>query len=122
MPNCAEAFQILGRISLRKGSLQEAFINLRKAAVLMPKNSGILTDLGEALIKSKDYASAEKALTAVNKLNKKYAPAYYQLSLLCIDTGRIPEAKKALQKAKFYSRDDFELSLKIEQREAELNK
>ena len=122
MPNCAEAFQILGRISLRKGSLQEAFINLRKAAVLMPKNSGILTDLGEALIKSKDYASAEKALIAVNKLNKKYAPAYYQLSLLCIDTGRIPEAKKALQKAKFYSRDDFELSLKIEQREAELNK
>ena len=117
MPNCAEAYQILGRAALRKDSLQEAFENLRKAALLMPKNPEIMTDLGEVLIKLEDYKAAEKALVGVNKFNRKYAPTYYRLSQVYAKTGRMTDAKKALEKAKIYGRDDFELSQKIKEEE-----
>ncbi|MCX5711202.1 MAG: hypothetical protein NT060_04530 [Candidatus Omnitrophica bacterium] len=119
MPDCAEAFHVLGRAALRKGMAQDAFENLRKGALLMPQNVEILTDLGESLIALKEYKPAERTLLRVNKLNKKYAPAYYQLSCLYAATNRAQEAQKFLTEAKHYNSQDVELSQRIAQKEKE---
>jgi len=122
MPDCAEAFHILGRVALRKGLAQDAFENLRKGALLMPRNADILTDLGESLIALKEYKRAEQALILANKLKKKNATTCYQLGSLYAATNRVKEARKFLIEAKLYNPQDVELSQRITQKEKELNK
>ncbi|MCX5709656.1 MAG: hypothetical protein NT088_02870 [Candidatus Omnitrophica bacterium] len=122
MPDCAEAFHVLGRVALRKGLAQDAFENLRKGALLMPKNAEILTDLGESLIALKEYKPAEQALLRANKLKKKNASACYQLGCLYAATNRAEEARRFLAEAKLYNSQDVELSQRIAQKEKELKK
>ena len=113
MPDAAEAFRLLGKAYMRQGSYEEAFLNLRSASVFMPRNAGILLDLGRCLIMLKDYEAAEKTLKAALHLRKNYAPAYYELGRLYIANASDNQALEALEKAKEYSLGDAELREKI---------
>jgi len=113
MPDAAEAWRLLGKAYTRQGSYEEAFLSFRSAALLMPRNAGILLDLGSSLMMLKDYKAAEKTLKAALQLRKNYASAYYELGRLYIATASKDQALKALEKAKEYNRGDDELKEKI---------
>lgn len=103
MPNCAEAYHLIGKVYLRKKLYQEAFHNLRSAAVLLPGNVEILVDLGNCLKELKETKAAIKTLKGALRLNRRYAPAYYQLGSVYLATNDETGAIQVLNKAIKYA-------------------
>ncbi len=101
MPNCAEAYHILGGIYLRKGLYKEAFENLRSAAMLLPGNTDILLDLARCLKELKENKGAIHALKGVIKMDSRNrnAGAYYELGLAYLADNDEAKAVESLKKA-----------------------
>jgi Tfp pilus assembly protein PilF len=99
MPNCAEAYHILGGIYLRKGSYKEAFENLRSAAMLLPGNTDILLDLGKCLRQLNENKGAIHALKGVIEADNSNAAAYYELGLVYLADNDEAKAIESLNKA-----------------------
>ncbi|HTZ11716.1 MAG TPA: tetratricopeptide repeat protein [Candidatus Margulisiibacteriota bacterium] len=100
MPNCAEAYQLRGKVFLRKKSYPEALDSLRAASALMPSNPEMLVDLGRCLKEMKDYKLAAEMFGKALRINKKYAPAHYYLGRINLelknDDGAIEELGEAV--------------------------
>ncbi len=76
MPNCSEAYRLLGKAYLDKGQHQEALVSLRTALLLSPNNLEALVNLGICLRELKEPEAAIKALKGTIRLNNTYATAY----------------------------------------------
>ncbi len=113
MPDSYEAFRILGKAYLRTGSYEDAFLALRSASILMPRNAGILADLGGSLIMLKDYKAAEKTLKAALRLRKNYPLEHYESGRPCNADISKEQALKVLEEVKECSLGDAELREKI---------
>jgi tetratricopeptide (TPR) repeat protein len=99
MPNCAEAFHLMGKVYLRKKLFQEALENLRAATLFLPNNVDALVDLGACLRELKETKAALNALKGAIRFNKSYAPAYYQLGCVYLTMNNHTEAISFLNKA-----------------------
>jgi tetratricopeptide (TPR) repeat protein len=106
MPNCSEAFHLMGKVYLRKGLYQESLENLRATLLLTPRNVEALVNLGTCLKELKDYKSAIQVLKGAIRFKKSYAPAYYELGTIYLSLGKeskpdiyMVKAKKELMKA-----------------------
>lgn len=103
MPDCAEAFHLIGKVYLRQGLYQQSLENFRAALLFIPRNVDARVNLGTCLKELKDYKSAIRALKGATSFNKRYAPAYYELGSLYLMQNDLPEALKALDKATKYA-------------------
>ena len=99
MPNCAEAFHLMGKVYLRKKLFQEALENLRAAVLFLPNNVDAFVDLGACLRELKETKAALNALKGAIRINKSYAPAYYQLGWVYLTMNNHTEAINFLNKA-----------------------
>lgn len=103
MPNCSEAFHLMGKVYLRKGLYQESLENLRATLLLTPRNVEALVNLGTCLKELKDYKSALQVLKGAIRFNKLYAPAYFELGTIYLMQDNLEEALKALDRATRYA-------------------
>lgn len=114
MPDCPEAYQILGRAYLRKGNYQEAFKNFRIACLLSPGDPEMLVDLGTSLKELKEYQFAIRALNGAIRINEKYAPAYFELGRAYLINGQYLKAIEAFGKAVKYNPKSTRYRQKLE--------
>lgn len=113
MPNCAQAYHLLGKAYLHQGLYQEALENLRATLLLTPRNVEALVDLGACLKELKDSRAAISALKGAIRFNQHYAPAYYTLGCVYLmidnDTQAMPVLNKAIKYAPFQPQYHFKL-------------
>lgn len=69
MPNCFEAYRLLGKAYLGKKLYPEALENLRIAALLSPRDTEVLIDLANCLEELKDPQSALNVFKRALKIN-----------------------------------------------------
>jgi tetratricopeptide (TPR) repeat protein len=103
MPNCAEAFHLLGKAYLRKSLYKEALESLRSANILYGGNIDMLVDLGICLKQMKEPRLAINALKGAIKIDKRNAPAHYELGVLYLDLQDAAKAVRELKQAIKYS-------------------
>ena len=103
MPYSVKAHQLLGKIYLNNGSLQDALENLRAALIYSPRNLEALVDLGSCLKELKDDKSAIQALKGAIGFNRTYAPAYYELGRVYLSLAEEDKALGVLKKAVKYA-------------------
>lgn len=106
IPDCFEAYQLLGKAYLRKKLYPQAFENLRAAVLLSPRNAKALTELGACLKELKEIQTAIKTLKRAIRFNRHYAPAYYQLSSIYLTINNEREAILSLNKAIKYDSEN----------------
>jgi len=114
MPQCAEAYNILGKVYLRSKQYLPALESFRSASCLAYFNAGLLTDIGSCLIELKENKSAAYSLKAAIRENPRYARAYYELGRLYLQQGDKETARKELAKALKLAAKEKELSKDIE--------
>jgi len=115
LPTSFEAYQFIGRAYLKKKLYLEAFENLRSAALIY-RNAEVLTDLGLCLKEMKENRYAITTLKSALKLNKDYAPAYYQLGTVYLSLKDEDKARKELEKALKLSGQNKDLHKEIEEK------
>lgn len=107
VPNCVDAYEILGISYLKEGNCRQAELALSTAHKLEPNNSNILNNLGNALYrqnKLKDSIVVYKKALALQ--NDEPYKIWANLGNSYGDLGRIDEAQKAFDKA-VELKDDF---------------
>jgi Flp pilus assembly protein TadD len=86
------ARQIIGRLFLRHGRLDEAIVTLREAAALAPRDAQMQSDLGDALSSAGRDAEAAVSYQEALRLDPSLAAVQNNLGLSLARTGRIDEA------------------------------
>jgi tetratricopeptide (TPR) repeat protein len=76
MPNCAQAYYLLGKVYLRGNRYQEALENLRLTLLFDPGNVQAFIDLGNCLKELKDDKSSLYAFKGAIGFSRHYALAY----------------------------------------------
>lgn len=122
MPNCAEAFHILGKVYLRKKLYPEAFQNLRSSLMFLPGKMDALVDLGNCFNQLKETKLAINLLKKAIRNNKRYAPAYYQLGCVYLGMNNEREAIRLLNKAISLKAQEPRYHLKLAEAWLEKNK
>ncbi|MDD5431560.1 MAG: tetratricopeptide repeat protein [Candidatus Omnitrophica bacterium] len=112
-PACGEAYSILGRAYLKQDQYSLAFSALRHAALFLPKNPEVLTNLGLCLRKLGDNSFAVTILKGVVRIDKKYSPAYYQLGMAYYSRNDLRGAVSAFENAVKLNPEDPRLRLKL---------
>ncbi|MFA4993186.1 MAG: hypothetical protein WC571_04375 [Candidatus Omnitrophota bacterium] len=77
MPNCAQAYYLLGKVYLRDNKYQEALENLRLTLLFDPGNVKAFVDLGNCLKELKDDKSSLYAFKGAMGFSRHYAIVYY---------------------------------------------
>ncbi len=99
MPNCAEAYTLLGKVQMRKKHYSQAYENFRIAAAYLPASSAAFVDLGESLCELDDMTGALNAFERALKGAPRYAPAYQGLGYMYLKQGDLEKALKNLRRA-----------------------
>lgn len=99
MPNCSAAFRFLGRVYKRKGKWEEAFENLRLAAVYQGANADLKIDLAEVYPKLGDIDAGIKQLEKVIVSAPQYSRAYYYRALFFAQKDDNLKVEDSLAKA-----------------------
>ncbi|MFZ5800206.1 MAG: tetratricopeptide repeat protein [Candidatus Omnitrophota bacterium] len=99
MPNCAAALRFLGKAYKKQGKWEEAFENLRLAAVYREDDLDSKIDLAEVCRKLGDIAAGIKQLEQIIVSTPKFSRPYYYLALFLAERDDRAGAEKALTKA-----------------------
>lgn len=84
-PRFPEGLMGLAAIQVKKGSVEEALVSMRKAMDLAPKSFDYHVKTGIILLKLGDPSGATSLFSSALELNPKYAEAHYQLGKVLID-------------------------------------
>lgn len=103
MPNCAEAYYILGKCYLQQELYPQAFESLRYAVIYNEQDKKALVDLSIALRNMRKYIYAEKVVKRALGIDKNYAAGYRELGYIYMAEGRLKQAIQAFGKAIKYS-------------------
>lgn len=98
----------LGRLDLTEGRLNAAILELNKAAATPPFPDTAYW-LGDAYLKQRDLASAEKWLLKAARISPRDAIVQYQLGSLYSQAGRKQEAREAYARSERWRQRDAEV-------------
>ncbi|MFA5144915.1 MAG: tetratricopeptide repeat protein [Candidatus Omnitrophota bacterium] len=115
MPNCAEAYHLLGKMYLRKGLYQDALDNLHSSLVLLPGNVEALLDLGVCFMELKEDKLAISSFKKAIRIRNNYAPAYYRLGCIYLTLNNDSEAIHLFKKAIRYESEEPRYHYKLGQ-------
>ncbi len=113
MPNCAEAFHLMGKVYLRKKLYRQAFEHLRSALLFIPRNVEVLVDYAACLTELGQTEKALKALKNAVRLNAKYASAYYGLGCVYLKMEDLEQSMRFFKKAIGLDKKDPRSYLKL---------
>lgn len=99
LPTAGDAYNILGRIYLDKGNLDQAYLYLRLASLYGADEISTTLALNNYYMKTGDSKNPEKAYKKIIKTNPRYADAYYYLGMYYSGLGDLKNALKYLRKA-----------------------
>lgn len=102
-PDCGEAYNLLGKVYLRKNLYPQALENLRAALLFLPNDTEMLTDLGVCLKELKEAKRAQEIFEKAIALDRHYAPAHYHLGALYLNNNNEGKAVYFLRQAVRYS-------------------
>ena len=95
-PNNAPAWQNLGIVALRMNDLRAAHENFSRALAMNPRLPLALNSLGVVYARQNDDARAVKAWQDAVALDPKQYDALFNIGLVAGRSGRVEEAKRAL--------------------------
>lgn len=99
LPSAGDAYNILGRIYLDKGNLEQAYLYLRLASIYGADRISTILALNNYYLKTGDSKNPEKAYKKIIKINPRYADGYYYLGMYYSSSGDLKNALKYLRKA-----------------------
>ena len=99
----AEVYRDIGKVWMKKGDVQKAVENLKKAAEKASARSpgiqaNVYTWLGRALAKAEDHAQAKDAYAQALAATSEFPSTYYWLGVSLAALGEEAPAKEAFQK------------------------
>lgn len=97
-PSCVPAIEVLGEALAEAGRYDEAFDALR-TAMMGNEKPDLLLILGEVELKRKNLAGARSAFRRLTEIDFGNDRAWAALGLLAAQSGDVPTAKDALDKA-----------------------
>lgn len=92
LPNDPAIMDALGQTQLLAGEAQQAAATFRKLASLNPAEAQVQMNLAEALVATKDFAGAERALKRALELDAKLGAAWRGLAMLALRDNRPQDA------------------------------
>lgn len=96
-PDAVEVPHNLGRVFLNVGRYEEAAVSFTRAVELAPHAASARNDLGETYRRMGRLDEARAAFESALQLDARYAPALYNLALVCVAAGDHAEAAKHLR-------------------------
>lgn len=93
-PDETDMYQVLFEAYTASGDTAKA----ADAKSKLPADAGALFNDAVKFLNAGKEGDAEPLLRKAIVANDKFAPAYYQLGIVCIHLGKMPEAKQNLQK------------------------
>lgn len=93
-PRQTESYYELGEIALERHEAKEAAGEYEKVLTADPRHGGALTGMGILAFRAKDYAVAEKYLSAAVRYAPEYAEAHQYYGLALARLGRRDEAAR----------------------------
>ena len=106
VPGQPEASQGLGLIALHTGHASAAVELLQMAAIGLPSDARVHSNLGLALATAGDAPSAESCYLRSIEISENFVDAHLNLANLLLETGRIEGAANAYAKATHLSPDN----------------
>ena len=106
VPGQPEASQGLGLIALHTGHASAAVELLQMAAIGLPSDARVHSNLGLALATAGDAPSAESCYLRSIEISENFVDAHLNLANLLLEIGRIEEAANAYAKATRLSPDN----------------
>lgn len=106
MPNSSKALNLKGKAYLRKGLLEDAFLNFRAAFISSPRNLEIISNLAITYAKMGKYDKAIETFKSILKKDPKNLAAYKELVSLYKQKNELDKARQVLKRAcKLYPKD-----------------
>ena len=97
--NDSNAYENLGVCYLKKGNIENAYANLKKAMLLNPNKYSIYNNLGAVLERNGNYDGAAQVLEIAIKLNPNNVVGFYNLGITLDKKGDLINAIKNYEKA-----------------------
>ena len=113
-PNHPQALTYLGDIAMKKASLDEALVLLRKAVAKKDDLRLAYIDTGAVLTEQKRYPEAVAALRRAVELDPAQPDAHYRLGRVYQAMGKTVESQKQFAKVReLHEKSDEPLAMKI---------
>jgi TolB-like protein/Tfp pilus assembly protein PilF len=92
LPNDSRVFMAIGAIQRRQGKWTDSIANMKKAAVLDPRNPSNLKELAETYVGLRDYSTAAELIDRAIALAPNFYPLKIQRATLDLDWKGDPTA------------------------------
>lgn len=99
LPNCSQAYNIIGRIYIKQKLYAQAFETLRLASIYAPFEADTLVSLGDFYAQTQKFDESLKIYKKLAKLYPYYAKGFYLLGRAYAEANNVKSAIKSVRRA-----------------------